>query len=129
MMLSLQMICYLIENFNELQEDEAIFDDNFDVVYSNDSSESSKNGIDEKKPKVYENKNEQDVFEQKERRKRKERKNKAKSNFAFKENECINTLSKELLKGSKLDDKKHTVCLDCGKSFALRSSYILHTRL
>lgn len=48
MMLSLQMICYLIENFNELQEDEAIFDDNFDVVYSNDSSESSKNGIDEK---------------------------------------------------------------------------------
>lgn len=40
-----------------------------------------------------------------------------------------NLASKQELKGSKLDDKKHTVCLVCGKSFVLRSSYILHRRL
>lgn len=38
-------------------------------------------------------------------------------------------IPKTELKGSKLDDKKYTVCLDCGKSFVLRSSYILHRRL
>lgn len=57
-----------------------------------------------------------------------DRKNKDESNIAVVADEGLD-VSHIKLKGSKLDDKKHTVCLDCGKVFVQRSSYVLHARL
>lgn len=44
-------------------------------------------------------------------------------------NEPNNDIFKTALKGSKLDENGNTMCLDCGKVFVQRASYLLHSRL
>lgn len=104
-------------------EDELIIDDDSVAEGLQTNGEQCKSEFDEKVSEEHERENKTDVVTA-----RKHSKNERITSTFRTSDESVH-LPKTDLKGSKLDGKKHTVCLDCGKSFALRPSYILHRRL